>query len=385
MTRFTEASYHVPRLRDAYIVHSPVMGRVACFVSPHGFGHAARACAVMAGIARRCPEIRFDIFTEVPRWFFSESLTRGFSYHRLASDVGLVQNSPLVEDLEATVELLDNAPLRDAVAVDALGDLLRNIGSSLLISDISPLGLEVAARAGLPSILVENFTWDWIYDNYPGAPPSLSRHAREMAPVFAGADLRIQTTPVCRPVNGAVTVPPVARRPGHEKGAVRRRLGIPDDGPMVVVSMGGVPWDYSGFPSFDNSSGLWVVVPGGSEHTPRRKGRLLLLPFRANVYHPDLVAASDVVVSKLGYSTVAEAYCAGTALAYVARSRFPESPILASFVEQNMTALEIDERALQGGDWLPCVEALLNAPRRRPEVENGADAAARAILDLLSK
>ena len=29
--------------------------------------------------------------------------------------------------------------------------------------DISPLGLMVAERAGLPSVLVENFTWDWLY------------------------------------------------------------------------------------------------------------------------------------------------------------------------------------------------------------------------------
>ncbi len=46
------------------------MGSLAYFISPHGFGHAARACAVMSAILERMPGVRFEIFTEVPRWFF---------------------------------------------------------------------------------------------------------------------------------------------------------------------------------------------------------------------------------------------------------------------------------------------------------------------------
>ena len=108
---------------------------------------------------------------------------------------------------------------------------------------------------------------------------------------------------------------------------------------------------------------------------------MLLLPFRAEIYHPDLVEAADLVVSKLGYSTVAEAYRAGSALAYVGRPRFPESGVLARWVEEHMVAAEIGEDTLRNGNWIDDVESLLKAPRRKPDEPNGAAQAAEVILE----
>jgi hypothetical protein len=356
------------------------MGRVAYFVSPHGFGHAARACAVMSAVARCAPDVRFEVFTEVPEWFFLDSLSGRFTYHSLRSDVGLIQRSPLTENLEATVEHLDKMASDDA-AVTWLAEELHHLGCTVMIVDISPLGLEVARAAAIPSVLVENFTWDWIYDHYPNAPPGLKRHSRRLADVFSHADLRIQTEPACQPRTTEFKVPPVARSPRLTRIDVRRHLGVPAEEPMIVVSMGGVRWDYGTFSAFEHTAGPWIVIPGGSERRVRKRGRLLLLPFQADVYHPDLVAASDLVVSKLGYSTVAESYRAGAALAYVARQRFPESPILARWVDEHMVAAEIDEEQLQNGAWLDAADRLLRAPRSQPAGPNGAEGAAEIILE----
>ncbi|MCK5376431.1 MAG: hypothetical protein KAJ97_05075, partial [Acidobacteria bacterium] len=142
-------------------------------------------------------------------------------------------------------------------------------------------------------------------------------------------------------------------------------------------------WDYGRLDELGSQDRAWIVVPGGGR-TARRRGRLLVLPFHGGFYHPDLVAASDVVVGKLGYSTVAEAFHAGSAFAYVARPNFPESPVLAAFVEQHMTAMEIDEVAFRSGDWLPQIEPLLDRRRNPAKDVNGADAAANAILELFS-
>jgi hypothetical protein len=360
------------------------MGRVAYFISPHGFGHAARSCAVMDALVRRRPAMRFDLFTEVPRWFFSESLPRCFTYHRLTSDVGLVQVSALIEDLEATVERLDGAPFQESAVIENLGRRLRQLGCDLVISDISPLGLIVADHLDLPSVLVENFTWDWIYANYPDAPPNLLRHGRSLAAAFASANLRIQATPVCCPVAGGVNVPPIARAPHTLRSEVRRRLEVPADDPMVLLSMGGTGWDYGQLGELNNQDRAWIVVPGGGR-TARRRGRLLMLPFHGGFYHPDLVAASDLVVGKLGYSTVAEAFHSASAFAYLARPNFPESPVLARFVEEHMRAMEINEEAFRCGDWLPQVEPLLGIHRCPAEGENGADAVASAVLELFSR
>ena len=64
------------------------MSAVAYFVSAHGFGHAARASAVMAALRRRSPDVALHVFTTVPRWFFDDSLRGVFTYHPLRTDVG---------------------------------------------------------------------------------------------------------------------------------------------------------------------------------------------------------------------------------------------------------------------------------------------------------
>jgi hypothetical protein len=80
--------------------------RIAYFISPHGFGHAARSAGVMEALTEIEPSLQFDIFTTVPDWFFSQSNSFNFQYHRLETDIGLVQKTPFQEDLPATVQKL---------------------------------------------------------------------------------------------------------------------------------------------------------------------------------------------------------------------------------------------------------------------------------------
>ncbi len=69
------------------------MRRIAYFISPHGFGHAARAASVMEAIHEIDPSIRFEIFTASPSWFFQDNLSGLFNYHYLLTDLGLVQKT----------------------------------------------------------------------------------------------------------------------------------------------------------------------------------------------------------------------------------------------------------------------------------------------------
>jgi len=152
---------------------------------------------------------------------------------------------------------------------------------------------------------------------------------------------------------------------------------------MVLASMGGVGWDYGPLDRMVGDDGPWLVVPGGAEGEMRR-GRLLVLPFHSMYFHPDLVHAADVVVGKLGYSTVAEVCHAGTAFAYVERPRFPESPVLARFVDEKLTAVMLEPAAFANCQWLPAVREALAAPRKTPAARDGAAEAAAAILDCFS-
>src|SRR5438093_3552811 len=111
--------------------------RIAYFVTPHGFGHAARASAVMVALQEIAPDIQFDIFTQVPHWFFQDSLVRDGRYYHVCTDIGLVQTTSLHEDLPATVRRLDSFFPCDGALVTTLAALLRSAACALVLCDIA--------------------------------------------------------------------------------------------------------------------------------------------------------------------------------------------------------------------------------------------------------
>jgi hypothetical protein len=144
---------------------------IAYFISPHGFGHAARAAAVMNALNRNqvSEQVHFEIFTLVPRWFFRESVTASFTYHTLLTDIGLVQESSLRENIPQTLNLLRKFLPFDLELVIDLAKHIRQLKCELILCDIAALGIAVAEVAKVPSVLIENFTWDWIYEGYTDA------------------------------------------------------------------------------------------------------------------------------------------------------------------------------------------------------------------------
>ena len=351
--------------------------RIAAIVSAHGFGHSARSAAVLEALRAIRPDVTPQIFTTAPRWFFEDSLGGPFDYFHTVTDVGLVQLSPIEEDPVATLAALQPLlPLKRAA--QALAEQLRRRECSLALCDISPLGIVAARLAGIPSILVETFTWDWIYRHYLEIEPGLRAVADEMAEVFDSADLRIQPEPVCRAAPGAISVPPVYRRARSTPGEVRQALDVEPGRPMVLITMGGTAWSFEFLDRLAELPQLTFVIFAGTSEIERR-GNALLLPDHSPVFVPDLVAASEVVVGKLGYSTVAEAWAAGTRYVYVPRSQFPEGPFLTRFVRQQVPSVELEPETFASGDWLDELPRLLNERRSPRHCENGAERVAGEI------
>ena len=107
----------------------------------------------------------------------------------------------------------------------------------------------------------------------------------------------------------------------------------------------------------------------------------MLLPAHSEHFHPDLVAASDAVVGKVGYSTLAEVYAAGVPFGYVLRPDFRESQVLVDFIRRHMDGLSIDVAQFYRGGWLSVLPELLAMPRRKRRASNGA----RQIAEILCR
>ena len=362
------------------------MTTLAYIVSSHGFGHAARTCAVIESIRRSAPWVTFEVFTGAPRWFFEDSLGEGaIRHHEMVTDLGLVQANALDEDLTATLLALEHWAPPPSAEVRALAARLRRLECDLVLCDISPLGLAAAREAKRPSVLVENFTWSFIYRGYPELAREFTPYAEALEEICRGADHHFQTEPFCTPSEGAWPVAPVSRRPRRSRKEVRQQLGIPEDDRMVLVTMGGIEWDYSAIEGelamLADGTG-WLVVPGGSAE-PRRQGRLIRLPHRSEFYHPDLVHAADGVVGKLGYSTIAEVWSAGVPFAYVPRPRFPESPPLETWVADHLPHLRIPAEAFVDGSWLRMLHGLFDLQPQAPGSRRGAEEIAAKVLERL--
>jgi hypothetical protein len=357
---------------------------IAYFVSAHGLGHAARAAAVMAAVHHSAPAVRFEIFTTAPHWFFDDCLTGPFACHRLATDVGLIQKSPLEENLPATIEALDAFYPLDEQRVGAVATSIKALGCRAVICDIAPMGIAVARHAGLPSVLVENFTWDWIYAGYAECAHRLKPHSDYLQGLFEAATYHVQAAPVCAPRDADLTVAPIGRVPRLSADRTRRQLGMPADKQLVVFTLGGTGTSPGRLNLDDLPEDVFVVVPGSSDRI-QRTGRTLRLPTRSGIYHPDLIRAADVVIGKAGYSTLAEIYQADVPFGYISRALFREAPVLETFTRETLGAVKVPPAALHDGSWttlLPALTALAPCGVRR---DNGALPVAAFIVEILGE
>jgi UDP:flavonoid glycosyltransferase YjiC (YdhE family) len=344
---------------------------IACFVSPHGFGHAARAAAVMSALHAQDSMLHFDIFTRVPRWFFQESVAGGFTYHSLLSDVGLAQESALNENIPQTLKHLRGFLPFHPSLTSHLSQRVARLNCRLVLCDIAPLGIPVARAAGIPSILIENFTWDWIYEGYTRHATRFRKHITYLRRVFTSADYHIQTEPVCEYRTADLVTPPVSREPRTPARQIRAQLAIPRRARVALITMGGIPQQHTFLDRLMQLRHVQFIIAGNSPRAEKR-GNLLLLPHRSGFYHPDLLNASDAVIGKAGYSTVAEAYRAGIPFGYISRKRFREATPMARFIESRMRGVKISPADFESGRWITRLDEILAMPRRQRREPNGA-------------
>ena len=351
---------------------------ITYFISPHGFGHAARASAVMEALHRINPAICFDIYTTVPRWFFQESLSGPYTYSAVLTDVGLVQQTPFQEDLPATMERLDGfLPFEDALIAD-LAVRIKETRCKAVLCDIAPLGILAARSAGVISVLIENFTWDWVYEEYASQMERIVPHIRYLKTVFSSADAHIQAQPLCHLAPADLTTPPVSRKPRTERASIRKQLAVPDHAKLILLALGGAADKNVQLEHLPAGDHFCFIIPGSAEPlTPSEN--IMALPYGSPFFHPDLIQASDAVIGKVGYSTLAEVYHAGLPFGYIPHVGFRESVLLEAFINDHMQGFPVTEAELHNGIEESRLQRLTAMPRTQRAGPNGADQIAEYV------
>jgi len=360
---------------------------IAAYVSGHGYGHATRTSEVLRTLLRLAPGTPLTIASAAPEWLFRQALGDAFAYRPLACDVGLVQKDALVIDEAATARKWASFAAGWNAVVEDEARWLRSAGVRVVLGDVPPLAFAAAAAAGVRSVALANFSWDWIYRHLAAREPSLAEAAAHSARAYAscGVLLRLPFAGDVSAFARVVDVPLVARRPRVPRAEARRRLNLRGDAPIVLLSFGGI-----GIPGFDarvvaQLDAFRFVTVGDVSRPPEN---LTALPpaalDAAGLGYEDLVGASDVVVTKPGYGIVSDAIGAGTRLVYTDRGDFPEYPILVREMARYLPCAYVSNGDLLAGHLGDALRTVLDSPAPRAPDTSGADVAARMLLKELA-
>jgi len=352
------------------------MKEIGCFISPHGFGHATRVCGILEALYRKAP-ILPHLFTTVDTSVFSQSL-QGYHYHQQVVDIGFSQDNAFDIDLTSTLNNLSSFLPHRQETVEQLAQQCRNM--SFLLCDISSLGIMVAEKAGIPSVLIENFTWDWLYSSHHFKHPELRAFSDYLREIYAKVTYRIQTEPYCQEKPAVLRCGPIFRNLRGNANEIRKQIDR-EGRKIVLVTLGGL-----GFaPAFLDSLAQYpefLFVFYGQKSSSHSSANIIMLGRDNDMFHPDLIDAVDIVVFKAGYSTLAECYQCGKPSLCIQRQGFAESQVIEGYAQKNLKSVLVSQPAFINGEWLPSLRQLINLPPLG-RGENGAEKVAEFLATLL--
>lgn len=342
------------------------------YISGHGFGHASRSIEIINALIDRRPDLHVIIRSSVAPWLVQRTARPGVQLDSFEVDTGIVQIDSLHLDAPASLSRATAfmATFDERVAREVA--FLRAHHARLVIADLPALGIAAGGAAGIPAVASGNFTWDWIYDHYPGGAHVAQRVGEAYRkttlalrmPMWGG----FETMPAIR------DIPFVARRSRREVGDVRAALGIPLDARVVLTSFGGYGLEGFDLDRLRTLSGYHVLLPGMLDEA---------VMYDRGYRYEDLVRAVDVVVTKPGYGIISECIANDTALLYTSRGDFREYQVLVDAMPEYLRCAFIDHEDLFSGRWSTHLDALLAQPAPPRPRTDGADVAADMLLEFI--
>jgi hypothetical protein len=348
---------------------------VAVYVTSHGFGHLNRTAAVVNRISRR---IAVSIRSN-PNLFdhWRQRVTRPIELGAYVSDSGAV-NPPgdsNATDGRATLELAMRVHAEATARLDEEVDWLRQHRIDAIACDAPAVPLVAARRAGIPGFVMSNFTWADIYAPYARqVGGDALRLVADLRSDYrhATALFRMQPALTMSWLKPAMDVGLVVNQGRNRRAELVRALGLARRARVVYLYVGRygqADLDWSRLERL-GERGIHFVgydpAPGGGP------GNLHVIP-SAEWPGGDLIASTDAVVAKAGYSTACEAMASGTPMIYPPRRGFAEFRSLDRALRSWEGGIPISSREFQGFRLEQALERALSIePGPPPYTADGA-------------
>lgn len=352
---------------------------IVYYITAHGYGHGVRSCDIIRALQARCPDAQLTIVSGLPEAFFRSRLEWRNVVLRVASfDVGLVQKDGIRSDMAATVRALRNLRERHDTDLDTEIAFLRSTGAGVVVGDIPWLPFAAARRAGIPTIAVGNFSWDWIYEPFAERDAEWRPILEAIGRDYACADSLIQLpfagfSAVFRSVE---PVPLVAEPGRNRRAELAAALGIPVCARWYLLAFTALDWE-----------------PGALERLGRLRGTAFLMMEPAAWTGPnlfpvsrrlcsfsDLTASVDGVISKPGYGIVSDCIINRKPLVYTEREDFREYPVLVEAIRRYLRNALLPQARLYRGELGEAIEAVETSPEPTEVMPSGGAPIAAALI-----
>lgn len=353
-------------------------------ISSHGFGHLAQTAPVLNRLAELLPALRITLRSGLPLDKLRQRIRIPFTHIAAASDFGYVMIDALHIDYAATAAAYRAAGAGFPAQLAADAALLRQLGVDAVLSDVSHLALAGAAQASIPAVAMCSLNWADLFQHFFGHEPWAPPIHAAMLDSYRGATF-LRTTPgmPMPALEKLVAIGPIAALGRERRAELRKKVGAGETARIVLVALGGIPTQLpiETWPQLPDTH--WLVPANWLDGRRPASAdfhaiETLEWPF------VDLLRSIDVVVTKPGYGTFAEAACNGTAVLYQRRQDWPEQEPLIEWLHANARAREIDSETLDNGTFAAALEEIASAAAPPAPQPDGIEAAARHLAALLS-
>ena len=353
-------------------------------ISSHGYGHLAQAAPVLNALTASRP-LRLTIRSGLAQEQLARRIQSPFTHIHAASDFGFVMHDALNVDLVASADRYRKAYANWSRHIADEARLLRELGTDLVLSNVSPLPLAGAAATCIPALAMCSLNWaDLFAHYYAGQDWAAPIHAAMQA-AYASARSFIRFSPgmpmpdlpnvqIVGPVSVYADQP---ARTTREQAA--QRLGLPLHKRWLLLALGGIAHRLP-VEDWPEMPGIQLLVPADWNVAPRDD----ISPYSdARLPFAELLPRVDIVLSKPGYGTFVEAACCGLPVLYLQRPDWPEAECLEAWLHQNARSAILPPALGLSGEILPAVNALLARPAPPRPVADGMAQALRLINGLL--
>ncbi|VWX35664.1 hypothetical protein [Exiguobacterium oxidotolerans] len=294
---------------------------IAYYISDYGYGHATRSVAIIRELLKKNKEIKITVCHSFAQDFLKNSLNPNrVSFRTLSTDGGYIVNSDTLElDYLKIQEMYDEYLFHREEKIRNEIKFLMKENISFVISDIYPTAIEAAYSMNIPSIGISNFLWTDVYKNIVN-----DSKLKVMECAYAKMTHYLHLKGHVSPKEFIKEYDFFSREiDEQEVNRIKENLCVSSTDTVIFYGLG-MKIDHSyqlsnDFPLWSTENCKFIV----SAHIDVDHPNVFKIP-SDYAETQNYIAASDVTITKPGWSTVGEALMGNSNLLILKRDSFIE-------------------------------------------------------------